>query len=321
LISVDAPFFSEVAKGPSGGRAYWVNTEDDKKIRLGVWENGNKGTIVIFPGRAEYIEKYGIAAAGLAERGYSTVAVDWRGQGLTERLVQNKTVGHINDYSYYQNDVRALFNTINSLNLPKPLYLLAHSMGGCIGLRSLINELPVNAAVFTSPMWGLSLSPFAQLGSLILSPLVRSGWFSTKTAPRRQSKNYVINTPFEKNILTSCPDMYAVIRNQLSSYPELILGGPTIGWIYESVKECQKLLSSLSPTTPSLVLIGSNEHIIDLSIIRKRIQQWDQSELTIIAEARHELIMEVEKIRQKTLDLTADFFNRHSNNLSYKLKG
>ena len=76
MISADAPFFSEVAKGPSGGRAYWVNTEDNKKIRLGVWESGNKGTIVIFPGRAEYIEKYGTAATGLAERGYSTVAVD-----------------------------------------------------------------------------------------------------------------------------------------------------------------------------------------------------------------------------------------------------
>ena len=59
MISADAPFFSEVAKGPSGGRAYWVNTEDNKKIRLGVWESGNKGTIVIFPGRAEYIENLG----------------------------------------------------------------------------------------------------------------------------------------------------------------------------------------------------------------------------------------------------------------------
>ena len=41
------------------------------------------------------------------------------------------------------------------LALPRPWRLLAHSMGGTIGLRALTRGVPVAAAVFSAPMWGI----------------------------------------------------------------------------------------------------------------------------------------------------------------------
>ena len=36
----------------------YIQTEDRKFIRYGYWEKGDRGTVIILPGRTEYIEKY-----------------------------------------------------------------------------------------------------------------------------------------------------------------------------------------------------------------------------------------------------------------------
>ena len=153
-----APFFSDVDDGPAGGHAVWLTCDDGVRIRLGVWpHDGAKGTVLLFPGRTEYIEKYGRAAADLAARGYATLAVDWRGQGLADRLMQDRAPGHVVEFADYQRDVRAVIAAAQEMDLPRPWHLIAHSMGGCIGLRALHEGLPVASAVFTGPMWGIEL--------------------------------------------------------------------------------------------------------------------------------------------------------------------
>jgi len=154
-----APLFTDIHPGPEGGMAHWVETSDGKRIRVGHWPvSGAKGTVLLFPGRTEYIEKYGPAASDLAARGLGTIAIDWRGQGLADRLLDDPRVGHVDAFSDYQKDVAAMLRAARALSLPRPFYLLAHSMGGCIGLRAVIEGLPVQAAAFTGPMW-VSISP------------------------------------------------------------------------------------------------------------------------------------------------------------------
>ena len=92
----DAPFFRDIADGPGTGRAIWVHAEDGVRLRLGYWPlEGAKGTVLIMPGRTEYVEKYGRVARELAARGYAAVALDWRGQGLADRLGRVPSVGHV----------------------------------------------------------------------------------------------------------------------------------------------------------------------------------------------------------------------------------
>ena len=91
-----------------------------------------------------------------------------------------------------------------------------------------------------------------------------------------------------------------------------MLGSPTIGWINESLRECRLLESLSSPTVPSLILVGSNESIIDTTAIRKRISKWDNGKLITIQNAKHELIMEVKKVRDQTINLIDSFFNKNS---------
>ena len=65
VAPLPAPFHADLADGPPGGRAVWLRTADEVRIRAGLWRGGDKGTVFLLPGRTEYIEKYGRAAGDL----------------------------------------------------------------------------------------------------------------------------------------------------------------------------------------------------------------------------------------------------------------
>ncbi|NHX27686.1 alpha/beta hydrolase, partial [Escherichia coli] len=120
-----APLFDDIADGPRDGRALWLRTSDGLRIRVATWggDRATKGTVLLFPGRTEYAEKYGRAARDLQRRGYATVAVDWRGQGLADHLLDDPMRGHVSRFSDFQHDVAAVMAALPGLNLPGPLFL------------------------------------------------------------------------------------------------------------------------------------------------------------------------------------------------------
>ena len=104
-----APLFDDVAQGPEGGTAWWISASDGVRLRVGLWNRDAKGgTVLLFPGRTEYIEKYGRAAAHFADCGYATLVLDWRGQGLSDRLTTDAMAGHVHEFADYQRDVAAM---------------------------------------------------------------------------------------------------------------------------------------------------------------------------------------------------------------------
>ena len=95
-----APFYSDVCPAGENATAYWAHTSDNKRIRLAVWaENAARGTVLLFPGRTEYVEKYAAYAADLESRGYCTIAADWRGQGLADRLLDDQWSAMSRDFT------------------------------------------------------------------------------------------------------------------------------------------------------------------------------------------------------------------------------
>ncbi|MEM8538398.1 MAG: alpha/beta hydrolase, partial [Pseudomonadota bacterium] len=114
-----APFFADLAKGPDGGAAFWTTTDDGVRLRFGIWPaegKAAKGTVFLFTGRTEYIEKYGPVAARFAASGLATLAIDWRGQGLSDRLVAQPTLGHVGSFDDFQRDVAAAVSLAETHN-------------------------------------------------------------------------------------------------------------------------------------------------------------------------------------------------------------
>jgi len=309
-----APLFEDVAQGPDGGVAYWVTTIDDVRIRFACWAPGNaKGTVLIFPGRSEYIEKYGPVAVDIGERGYSTLVIDWRGQGLADRLIDETRIGHVEEFIDYQKDVSALMLSAQALDLPRPYYLLSHSMGGSIGLRAVMEGLDVQAAIFASPMWGIQMDQATHLVARVLSWSSRLIDQHHRLTPMTGMglDAYPLVEPFENNKLTTDREMYALMASQLTAHPELALGGPSLGWLHEALKETKILTSRTSPNLPCLTWVGSDDRVVDLTSIYNRMSTWPGGTLDVFEGKEHEVLMHNSAMRNRLFDDAVKFFSDH----------
>lgn len=308
----NAPLYDDVTKAPEGGSAYWLTTADNVRIRVGAWNKGDKGTVLLFPGRTEYIEKYGQAVGDLQTRGYATIVVDWRGQGLADRLLDDPAAGHVMHFSDYQHDVRAMVAAARELNMPEPFYLMSHSMGGCIALRSLIEGIDVKAAAFSAPMWGILISPPMRPVALSISWASRCLGFGHKYAPGTGADSYVVTAPFEDNKLTTDTEMYDYMRDQARAHPQLLLGGPSMHWLFEALTETRNLQAMAMPKTPTVTYLGTNERIVDSVAVIKLMDKWAGGRLEMIEGAEHEVLMETPDTRQNVFDGVSDWFSSHS---------
>lgn len=309
-----APLFEDLAGGPAGGRAWWLTTDDGTRIRVAHWGPATpaKGTVLLFPGRTEYIEKYGRTAADLATRGYGTLTIDWRGQGLADRLLKDRRIGHVAQFTDYQKDIAAMLGLARGLDLPRPWHLLAHSMGGAIGLRWLMDGADVASAAFSAPMWGIFIAPLMRPAAEVWARVGPSIGFAASLPAGTTIENYVQVQAFEGNTLTGDTQMYAMMQDQLAAQPELGLGGPSLHWLREALAECRGLKKRPSPDMPCLTFLGTREQIVDPHPIHARMDRWSRGELVMVQGAEHEVLMETPAIRGDATDRMVAFFTAHS---------
>jgi lysophospholipase len=118
--------------------------------------------LVISSGRTEGYLKYKELSFDLFNLGFNIFLIDHRGQGLSERALENTHKGYVENFQYYVDDLAVFIDNIvnphciGSNQIQKP-YLLAHSMGGAIAARYL-QDYPdsIQAAVLSSPMLGFN---------------------------------------------------------------------------------------------------------------------------------------------------------------------
>ncbi len=303
-----APFHAEVADAPPGVTSVWLKP-GAMRIRVAWWKAGDKGTVVLLPGRTECIEKYGRAAGDLVRRGYSVITIDWRGQGLADRALPDRMSGHVGDFAEYQEDLDALMAEADRAGLPEPHFVLAHSMGGCIALRALARGLPFRAAVFSAPMWGISMAawlrPVAQMMSALASPL----GFAHRYAPTTGPETYLLQVPFEGNVLTSDRDMWAYMRDQVRAVPDFALGGPSLAWLGAALAECGRLAVLPAPEVPAICALGTAEKVVDVPPVHLRMAGWANGQLDLYPGAEHEIMMESPAVRTRFFDRAAALFD------------
>jgi lysophospholipase len=274
-----APLEFEVSEAPPSGEAFWCDTSDGLRLRIGFWrrQESNKGSILIFPGRTEYIEKYGRTIRELTDRGYSLLVIDWRGQGLSDRLSSDRRMGHIRSFDDYQKDVDAMMSAAETLRLSKPWHLFGHSMGATIGLRALGAGLGVRACAFTAPMWDIALPPTKKSIARPLAWGFQAFGIGERYAPGSDGSSYVLK--------------------KASTLEDRQIGGPSMGWLYQTLREASALTRIASPNTPCLTLVGSDDVVVDLERVKNRMAHWSRGTLVAFDGARHDLQSEVPAIR------------------------
>lgn len=302
-----APLYEDVADAPTGGRAFYVRTSDGTRIRFALWSGGTKGLAVVFPGRTECLEKYGRMAGKLLARGLSVAIIDWRGQGLSDRLNNSTAIGHVEDFSEYQDDLNSVLSHPEVQAINGPRIMFAHSMGGCIGLRALLTGDTFKAAVFSAPMWGLNLpGPNKFLAPILAHTGVALG-FGKKTLAGQPKGFYLTREPFEGNNLTHDLDHWDYMREQITTYPALALGTPSFNWLKCALGAFKSFENIEMPNTPTLMFVGGNESVVSAPAIRKFSQNFSNGELVEIDGARHEVWMETPERQTQSWDAIDSF--------------
>ena len=215
---------------PVGGAAYWFTGAGGARLRAALFPATAaqaRGSVVVHPGRTEPIEKYFEVVDRLRARGFAVLVHDWRGQGLSHRLLPDRLRGHAAGYEDFLVDHDALLTAFAD-DLPKPWLSLGHSMGGCLALLVLAaGERRYAGAILSAPMLGLSLGGTPPIAARVLAAaqrlVGRAGYLARPSTG--------VPETFETNILTHDPARYARNAAQIAACPDLALGGPTWGWI------------------------------------------------------------------------------------------
>ncbi|MBU2956734.1 alpha/beta hydrolase [Paracoccus sp. 1_MG-2023] len=294
--------FHRLDDGPQApARAFWLRADDGVRLRAAHWAAGDaRGSVLLFPGRTEYVEKYAPVAAFLNAEGFDVIAIDWRGQGMSDRLQADPRPGHVGEFADYQRDVIELMVAAGDLDLPKPWHLLGHSMGGCIGLCALENGLPVASAVFSAPMWGINLRRLntgIATGIAYLAGRMGRGGFAAPGTGGGASA-YPLAESFNANLLTHDVDEWARLLREAAAWPDLTIGGASFDWVGKALNECSRLARIAAPDIPMTVSLGSEEKIISHQAIRDRTANWPDARLLLIEGARHEVMMETPDLKR-----------------------
>lgn len=295
-----APFHDKNGPAPD---CFWITASDGVRLRAGHWRAAQpRGTVLIFTGRTEYLEKYHDTALFLTRSGYDVLSVDWRGQGLSDPAHPSPPRnGHIDDFAEYQTDVAALTTLAHDKGVG-PWHVLAHSMGGAIALRALSRGLPVATASFSAPMWGINLAPLSEPAAFALARMMRGIGAGRVAVPGQGAgQTYVTKAPFDGNALTSDPQAWAAMAEQARACPHLTLGPPTFGWITAALAECRALRRLTPPDLPTLIAVGRNETVVSVPAIRDLAARWPSARV-LDTEARHEILQEHPDLRRTFLD-------------------
>ena len=287
---------------PEGALVYALKTRDGRRLRAAAFPCSERarGTVALFQGHNEFIEKYFETIEDLRRRRLDVVALDWCGQGGSERELADPRRGHIDDFSQYQRDLDVFIAQVLSYR-PQPWFALAHSMGAAIMLEAAHSErTPFQRFVLTAPMIDLANLRFPRATRWLADTLDMCG-FGGMYIPRGTGAS-MIEKPFEGNLLTTDPVRFERNAAILRVAPQLAIGDPTIGWINAAFRLMRGFESpdyARSIRAAILMFSCGQEMIVSNAAIERFAQNLNSGALATIAGAKHELLMERDEFRSQ----------------------
>jgi lysophospholipase len=277
-----------------------------------------RGSLLFLPGRGDHYEKYLETLDQLSEQGWCVTAVDWRGQGGSGRLLVDRHIGHIDDFSTWIADLKAFWAEWKT-SRPGPHVILAHSMGGHLAMRALVEQAvdPV-AVALSAPMLGIHTMgmPYAMHHAVVrfirrLGDPNRAAW--------KEGEKPGSPLNLRSKILTHDAERYGDELYWWQARPEVKLGPPSWHWVDRAIAST-RLLSKANVIeavkTPILLMATNADKLVDTNRIIRDAKRLPNAELVLFgAEAAHELLREADPVRDKCISAIGLFFDKHASHL------
>jgi lysophospholipase len=286
---------------PDGAIAGTITTPDGVTLRFARWPSvsGSRGTVCVFTGRSEAIEKYFETVRDLRQRGFAVAVMDWRGQGHSSRQLANGRKGHVTSFADYEADVAALMQQVVMPTCPPPYHALAHSMGGATMLRlAHAGQQWFDRLVVTAPMIDFPHPRSSWVLRALMRALRRAGlgerYVPGSNVDRTRARG------FEGNPLTSDPVRYARNVALLDQDPTLGIGSPTVAWLdaaFATIMEFRGPGYAETIAQPVLMLAAGDDTVVSSPAIQTFAARLPNGACRVIEGARHEILQETDQLR------------------------
>lgn len=278
-----------------------VRTSDGVDLRFARWAPppGRKGTVCVFTGRGEQIEKYFETVRDLRDRGFAVAMIDWRGQGGAARQLPEPRKGYVRRFSDYEIDVRSFMEQVVLPDCPPPYFALAHSMGGAVLLRvAHAGRRWFDRIVLSAPMIDLPghLTSFPVRALLHAMRLCGQGG---RYIPGGNDQLTGV-TDFIGNPLTSDPVRFARNVAILEEDPTLGLASPTVAWADTAFRAMHEFRSVNYPSgirQPLLLIAAGDDAIVSTPAIEEFAYHLRGGSHLVIAGSKHEILQEQNRYR------------------------
>lgn len=302
-MQLENPDYNPMPPNPIVGT---TQTDDGIALRYAHWKTltpPTKGTVLLLGGRAEYIEKQYETVSNLREKGYDVLCFDWRGQGLSTRLLSDSRKGFVDNFDQYVLDLETIMNDVALPDCRAPYFILAHSTGSLVAMLAAPQiSTKVERMVLGSPLLGLSSIPFSQsivkfvTGALHVSGL---GRVFVAGGPNQDQKRSFIG-----NKLTSDSTRFDRNKKFSEEFLNHTIGGPTASWVFAACRAMDKVadqdfFSNLS--IPTLLIAAGNDKIVSNSAVEYVGRRMRSGKMLIIKGSKHEILQEKDIFREQLL--------------------
>jgi lysophospholipase len=297
-----------LAKNPIPSHAVAGYFKGDRGIRLRFarWEPTRtpvRGTVCVFGGRTEFIEKYFEVIADLRRRGFTVATMDWRGQGGSERLLSNPHKGHVRSFSDFDRDLAAFMTQVVLPDCPPPYIALAHSMGGNILLRNAsLKSSWFSRMVLSAPMIEIAEKTLgsSQAVARVYAETIAGIGLGAIYVPWGTDEPSDL-CPFENNELTNDRERYERNRALVQAAPQLALGSPTVGWLRAALRSVARLTAPDYPLkieVPLLLFAAGQDTVVSTTAIEEFGVRLKVGTHVLLPQAKHEILQETPEVRR-----------------------
>ncbi|WP_315721890.1 MULTISPECIES: alpha/beta hydrolase [unclassified Bradyrhizobium] len=288
---------------PEDATAGTIKTPDGAELRFARWAPpaGRKGTVCVFTGRSESIEKYFETVRDLRDRGFAVAIIDWRGQGHSSRRLRDTRKGYVRSFSDYEVDVETFVTEVVLPDCPPPYFALAHSMGGTVLLRlAHSGKRWFDRVVLSAPMIDLP-GRRTSLPARLLLRAMRIAGQGGRYVPGGNDEISGL-APFVNNPLTSDPVRYARNAAILEEDPTLGIASPTVAWADAAFSAMATFRGISYPSQirqPILMLAASSDSVVSTAAIEEFAYHLRAGSHLVIAGAKHEILQEQDRYRSQ----------------------
>jgi lysophospholipase len=280
-----------------------VKTPDGITLRFARWAPppGRKGTVVLLQGRAEFIEKYFETVRDLQKRGFAVATFDWRGQGLSDRLLADRRKGHVRKFSDYLVDLGTIMEQVVLPDCPPPIFALAHSMGASVVIRTCRDGSRwFERVVCTAPMIALPSRTAMKVGGPLARALRMLGT-GTRYVPTRDA-DAVGREDFIGNPLTSDPVRFARNSAIVEEEPDISLGSPTVAWVDTAMRQMKQFAEPSYAgqiRQPMLLVAAGRDEVVSTAAIETFGSHLLAGRHLLVPGAKHEILQELDMYRDQ----------------------